>query len=98
MAKLVWKLLITYKNEIRQKSNRDKKLKIDKSLSLFEQCGAWKVDDDELVDLLHTKFFSNNVEEKVKTSATTLHEVIARFNGAYLVQQVRLGSKFGSVN
>lgn len=83
---------VTYEVESKSKAFREKKLKFEKTFSPFERCGAWKVDDDELVDLLHEKFFVNCREEKIKTHCSSLSSVIEQFNGAYLVQQAANGA------
>jgi len=42
---------------------KTKKLKIIKNLELFDLLGEWQIDDDQLVDLLHTKFFNHSIEQ-----------------------------------
>ena len=84
--------VVTYQVESKSKSSREKKLKFSKNLTIFEKCGKWKVDDDQLVDLLHEKFFTNSKETKISSKISTLDGVISRFNGAFLVQKAANGA------
>ena len=82
----------SYKVESKTKSSRSKKLKFEKFVNIFEQSGSWKLDDDALVDLLHEKYFQNNIELKIPTTCTSLEDIIAAFNGAYLVHKADNGA------
>ena len=49
--------------ESKSKDMKSKKIKFFKNISFFDFMGQWSVNDDQLVDLLHTKFFTVSAEQ-----------------------------------
>ena len=54
---------LNYQVESKTKSAKTKKLKFFNHLSMFTLLNTWSINDDELVDLLHTKFFTVSIEQ-----------------------------------
>ena len=54
---------------------------------------TWCVNDDELVDLLHTKFFTSSIEQDFELKETTkIDDLISKFTGCYRVHQSDFGA------
>ena len=56
-------LTILFQVESKSKDMKSKKIKFFKNISFFDFMGEWSVNDDQLVDLLHTKFFTVSAEQ-----------------------------------
>ena len=58
---------VNYEVESKTKSAKSKKLKFFSTISLFSKLTNWSVNDDQLVDLLHTNYFPVTKEQVLKT-------------------------------
>ena len=89
---IVFKGKLSYTISSKSKSSKEKKLRFEHIITPFFNLTSWKVNDDELVDLIHEKFFDITVEEQYQTDLNSLEECLYRFSGCYLVQSAQNGA------
>jgi len=79
--------VLSYKVESKSKDMKSKKIKFFKNISFFDFMGEWSVKDDQLVDLLHTQFFTVSAEQEYElANEKTMNELVDVFNGCFCVQ------------
>ncbi|CBY38432.1 unnamed protein product [Oikopleura dioica] len=89
---IVYKGKLLYTISSKSKSSKEKKLRFEHIITPFFNLTSWKVNDDELVDLIHEKFFEITVEQQYQTELNSLEECLYRFSGCYLVQSAQNGA------